>query len=227
MTTATSGSVGATPLNPSGKSRTGKASAKSTSPQWRYTLAVLVIAVVVLIPVFVTVMLAFRPQLQPTSHSFFTLENFSYVFSQTQILTWLRNSLTVTLATVLVAILVAAPAGYVLSRSRSKAVSGYALLLFIAQSFPQIVSIVPLFVLFAKFNLDDNLLGLAIVYVGVDDIGGDVDDGGLLRHDSRRAGGSVVDRRLFAVRGLRQDCPAQLAARRAVHRYLRLPPGLE
>jgi multiple sugar transport system permease protein len=165
--TATSGSVGATPLNPSGKSGTGKASMKSTSPRWRYTLAVLVIAVVVLIPVFVTVMLAFRPQLQSTSHSFFTLENFSYVFSQTQILTWLRNSLTVTLATVLVAILVAAPAGYVLSRSRSKAVSGYALLLFIAQSFPQIVSIVPLFVLFAKFNLDDNLLGLAIVYVSM------------------------------------------------------------
>jgi len=160
-------SVEATPVNPSGESGTGKASTKSTSPRWRYTLAVLVIALVVLIPVFVTVMLAFRPQLQSRSHSFFTLENFSYVFSQTQVLTWLRNSLTVTLATVLVAILVAAPAGYVLSRSRSKAVSGYALLLFIAQSFPQIVSIVPLFVLFAKFNLDDNLLGLAIVYVSM------------------------------------------------------------
>ena len=125
------------------------------------------IALVVLIPVFVTVVLAFRPQLQSTSHSFLTLENFTYVFSQTQVLTWLRNSLIVTLATVVVAILVAAPAGYVLSRSRSKAVSGYALMLFIAQSFPQIVSIVPLFVLFAKFNLVDNLLGLAILYVSI------------------------------------------------------------
>jgi multiple sugar transport system permease protein len=126
-----------------------------------------VIALIVLVPVFVTVVLAFRPQLQSTSHSFFTLENFTYVFSQTQVLTWLRNSLIVTLATVVVAILVAAPAGYVLSRSRSKAVSGYALMLFIAQSFPQIVSIVPLFVLFAKFNLVDNLFGLAILYVSI------------------------------------------------------------
>ena len=72
-----------------------------------------------------------------------------------------------TLATVLVAVFISAPAGYVLSRSRSKAISGYALLLFVVQSFPQIVSIVPLFVLFAKFNLDDNLLGLAIVYVSM------------------------------------------------------------
>jgi multiple sugar transport system permease protein len=153
------------PAPPPRGGKTKKAQPGWTSPQWRYTLTVLVIVLVLLIPVFVTVILAFRPQIQSTSHSYFTLQNFSYVFSQTGVLTWLRNSLAVTLATVLVAVCVAAPAGYVLSRGRSKAVSGYALLLFIAQSFPQIVSVVPLFVLFAKFNLDDNLLGLAIVYV--------------------------------------------------------------
>ena len=140
---------------------------RSRKARWPYTLALLVITVVVLIPVIVTVVLSFQPQLSSTSHSLFTLENFSYIFAHTQVLTWLRNSLIVTLATVVVAILVAAPAGYVLSRSRSKAISGYALLLFIAQSFPQIVSIVPLFVLFAKFNLVDNLLGLAILYVSI------------------------------------------------------------
>jgi multiple sugar transport system permease protein len=161
------GTAAANPLTTPDGSGTEEGPAVSTAPRWRYTLAVLVIALIVLVPVFVTVVLAFRPQLQSTSHSFFTLENFTYVFSQTQVLTWLRNSLIVTLATVVVAILVAAPAGYVLSRSRSKAVSGYALMLFIAQSFPQIVSIVPLFVLFAKFNLVDNLLGLAILYVSI------------------------------------------------------------
>jgi multiple sugar transport system permease protein len=160
-------SAEATSVTSPDESAAGAAPARSGAPRWRYTLAVLVITVVLLIPVFVTVMLAFRPQLSSTSHSFFTLQNFSYVFSQTQVLTWLRNSLIVTLATVLVAVIISAPAGYVLSRSRSKAVSGYALLLFAAQAFPQIVSIVPLFVLFAKFNLDDNLLGLAILYVSM------------------------------------------------------------
>jgi multiple sugar transport system permease protein len=109
---------------------------RSRKARWPYTLAVLVITVVVLIPVIVTVVLSFTPQLSSTSHSVFTLENFSYIFGQTQVLTWLRNSLIVTVATVLVAVIVAAPAGYVLSRSRSRAISGYALILFIAQSFP-------------------------------------------------------------------------------------------
>jgi multiple sugar transport system permease protein len=167
MRVSPDGAVRATSLTSADEFETREVPKKTKSSRWRYTLAVLVIALVVLIPVFVTVILAFQPQLQSTSHSSFTLENFSYIFSQTQVLTWLRNSLVVTLATVLVAVCISAPAGYVLSRSRSKAISGYALLLFVVQSFPQIVSIVPLFVLFSKFNLDDNLLGLAIVYVSM------------------------------------------------------------
>jgi len=162
MTASTTGRLEATT-----KARASQPRTRATAPRWRYTVLVSVVSVILLIPVFVTVVLAFQPQLQSTSHSAFTLANFSYVFSQTEVLTWLRNSLIVTLATVLVAVIIAAPAGYVLSRSRSKAVSGYALLLFVAQSFPQIVSVVPLFVLFAHFNLDDNLLGLAIVFVSM------------------------------------------------------------
>ena len=79
---------------------------------------------------------------------------------------WLSNSLGVTLATVVVSVIVAAPAGYVLSRGRSKAVSGYSLLLFVIQSLPVITAIIPLFVLFARIGLADNLIGLVIVYVG-------------------------------------------------------------
>ena len=116
MSASVVGTAAANPLTTPDGSGTEEGPAVSTAPRWRYTLAVLVIALIVLIPVFVTVVLAFRPQLQSTSHSFFTLENFTYVFSQTQVLTWLRNSLIVTLATVVVAILVAAPAGYVLAR---------------------------------------------------------------------------------------------------------------
>lgn len=44
--------------------------------------------------------------------------------------------------------------------------SGYSLLLFVVQSLPIITAVVPLFVLFAKMDLVDNLLGLTIIYVG-------------------------------------------------------------
>ena len=107
-----------------------------------------------------------RPGSFTTSTSFFTLQNFSYVFANTDVLLWLTNSLGVTIATVIVSVVVAAPAGYVLSRGRSKAVSGYSLLLFVIQSLPIITAVIPLFVLFARLGLADNLIGLVIVYVG-------------------------------------------------------------
>ena len=132
---------------------------------WRFAL-LLVICAVVLVPVLAVLWLSVRPSAQSTSTATFTLENFVLVFTQTQTLTWLANSLLVTLATVLVSVAVAAPAGYVLSRSRSRIVTGYSLLLFIVQSLPVITAVIPLFILFAQLRLVDNLVGLGIIYVG-------------------------------------------------------------
>ncbi len=132
---------------------------------WRFAL-LLVICAVVLVPVLAVLWLSVRPSAQSTSTATFTLENFVLVFTQTQTLTWLANSLLVTLATVLVSVVVAAPAGYVLSRSRSRIVTGYSLLLFIVQSLPVITAVIPLFILFAQIRLVDNLVGLGIIYVG-------------------------------------------------------------
>jgi multiple sugar transport system permease protein len=132
---------------------------------WRFT-AILAITVVVLVPVAVVVVLSLQPGLGANTTAPVTLQNFVYVFTSTETLTWLSNSMMVTLATVLVSVAVAAPAGYVLSRGRSKAVSSYSLLLFVVQSLPVITAVIPLFILFAKLQLVDNLVGLAIVYVG-------------------------------------------------------------
>ena len=135
------------------------------SGQWWRFVAILAITAIILVPIMVTVVLAFTPG--PTSTATgLTFENLANVFSGTLASTWLQNSLITTLATVAVAVAVAAPAGYVLSRGRSKAVSGYSLLLFVMQSLPVITSIVPLFILFAGMGLADNLMGLTIIYVG-------------------------------------------------------------
>jgi multiple sugar transport system permease protein len=146
------------------RERTQK-SDKGRRGQWGRFALILVITAFILIPVFVTVFLAVTPNPQ-TGQTGITFGNFVYVFGQTATLTWLGNSLTVTLASVVVAVVVAAPAGYVLSRGRSKLVSGYSLLLFVVQSLPVITSVVPLFILFANLGLVDNLLGIGIIYVG-------------------------------------------------------------
>jgi multiple sugar transport system permease protein len=131
---------------------------------WRFAL-ILAITAIVLIPIVVTIALSLTPARTSTATGL-TLENFRYIFAETLATTWLQNSLITTLATVVVSVAVAAPAGYVLSRGRSKAVSGYSLLLFVMQSLPIITSVVPLFILFAGLGLVDNLLGLTIIYVG-------------------------------------------------------------
>ncbi|MCI0143212.1 carbohydrate ABC transporter permease [Arthrobacter sp. KN11-1C] len=131
---------------------------------WRFVL-ILAITAIVLVPIMVTVILALTPGPNSTATGL-TLENITGVFSKTLAGTWLTNSLITTLSTVVVSVAVAAPAGYVLSRGRSKAVSGYSLLLFVMQSLPIITSVVPLFILFAGMGLVDNLLGLIIIYVG-------------------------------------------------------------
>jgi multiple sugar transport system permease protein len=134
--------------------------------QWWRFAALIAISIIVLVPVFATVLLSLTPSTTSANTNLITLENFANVFANSDVLLWLTNSLGVTLATVVVSVVVAAPAGYVLSRGRNKAVSAYSLLLFVIQSLPVITAIIPLFVLFANIGLADNLIGLVIVYVG-------------------------------------------------------------
>jgi multiple sugar transport system permease protein len=127
---------------------------------------ILVVTAIALAPIAVVILLAFRPGTGSPSHAAVTTQNLVRVFRDTPTLEWLRNSLAVTLSTVLVSVAVAAPAGYVLSRGRGHAVSGYSLLLFVVQSFPVITSVIPLFILFIKLHLVDSLTGLTIIYAG-------------------------------------------------------------
>jgi multiple sugar transport system permease protein len=132
---------------------------------WRFA-AILVITLVVLVPVFAVVGLSLQPSLGSTSTATFTPENFVNIWTQTDVLTWLKNSMIVAIFTVLVSVAVAAPAGYVLSRGRSRLVSGFSLVLFIVQSLPIVTAVIPLFILFAHLGLVDSLTGITIIFIG-------------------------------------------------------------
>jgi multiple sugar transport system permease protein len=129
------------------------------------SLILLVVTIVALVPIGVTVILSLEPNAGLGSGSV-TLDNFVSVLTTTLTPVWLRNSLVVSLLSVVIAVGVAAPAGYVLSRGRSRIVSGYSLLLFVVQSLPVITAVIPLFIVFANLGLVDNEWGLAIVYIG-------------------------------------------------------------
>jgi multiple sugar transport system permease protein len=141
----------------------GKPAGKS-GRWWRFT-ALAAIAVVVLVPLVAVVALSVEPSLGSAATGP-TLQNYVAVFTQTDVTVWIGNSLLVTLATVVVSVMIAAPAGYVLSRGRGRLVVWFSLSLFVIQSLPVITAVIPLFVLFAQFGLVDTLGGIILIYVG-------------------------------------------------------------
>jgi multiple sugar transport system permease protein len=166
MTTQASVSLpttaGATTKSEVRRRRLGEEGARG---QWWRFVAIIIITAVVLVPIIAVIGLSFQPGLGSAATGF-TFENYGLIFQQTGVLTWLTNSLIVTVVTVIISVVVAAPAGYVLSRGRNRLVSGYSLVLFIVQSLPVVTAVIPLFILFAALGLVDNLLGVIIIYVG-------------------------------------------------------------
>ncbi|NTJ62876.1 carbohydrate ABC transporter permease [Agrobacterium rhizogenes] len=131
---------------------------------WTRTLVLALMTLVALSPILVIFGLALRPRLY-SDVTGPTLETFVYVIRNTDILVWLKNSLIVSVIASCLALFVAAPAGYVLSRARGGAVSLYSMLIFIIQSFPIVVFIIPLFIMLSWIGLVDTLAGVSIIYV--------------------------------------------------------------
>ena len=129
----------------------------------------LVVTAVLLVPVAVPFWRAFGPDRRTGSPGGLDglLAAVGRALREDAVRTWLTNSLLVTTATLVVSLLVAAPAGYVLSRGRSRSVRGLALLVFGIQSVPILMFTVPLFVLFTRLRLNDTLPGVTVVYVGL------------------------------------------------------------
>jgi multiple sugar transport system permease protein len=142
----------------------------SARGRWLRFVLLLAATAILLSPVLVTVWRAFAPEGIGSNWSAAlpaALGSFLGVFQNPTIATWFTNSTMVTAATVVVTVIVAAPAGYVLSRGRGRGVTAFALSIFALQALPIVLFLVPLFVIFAGLGLVDNLVGLTIVYIGL------------------------------------------------------------
>jgi N,N'-diacetylchitobiose transport system permease protein len=135
----------------------------------------LIIALVTLFPIFWMVSTAFKPSqeifsLTPSllpAHP--TLGNFSRVISGQasgigSVWLFFRNSLSVTLATVLIASLISLLASVAVARFRFRLRSSFLIMLLIVQMIPGQALIIALFVDFNRLGLLENLAGLVIVY---------------------------------------------------------------
>jgi N,N'-diacetylchitobiose transport system permease protein len=135
----------------------------------------LIIALVTLFPIFWMVSTAFKPSqeiysLTPSllpAHP--TLGNFSAVISGQasgigSVWLFFRNSLSVTLATVLIASVVSLLASVAVARFRFRLRASFLVMLLIVQMIPGQALIIALFVDFNKLGLLENLGGLVFVY---------------------------------------------------------------
>ena len=135
----------------------------------------LIIALVTLFPIFWMISTAFKPSQEIYSltpsllpiHP--TLHNFSQVMSGQasgigSVWLFFRNSLSVTLATVLIASLLSLLASVAVARFRFRLRASFLIMLLIVQMIPGQALIVALFLDFNRIGLLQNLGGLVIVY---------------------------------------------------------------
>ncbi len=95
-----------------------------------------------------------------------TLDNVCTVVMETMFVRNLRNSLIVGIATVLVVVVVTAPAGYALSRFKFRGRTLFSTLLLATQAFPGIIMALGLLTVLIAYGLVNRLPGLIIMHAG-------------------------------------------------------------
>ncbi len=93
-----------------------------------------------------------------------TWENFRSVLFETTFTTHLRNSAIVALSTVLLAVVVTAPAGYALSRFKFRGRTIFSMWLLATQAFPGIIMVLGLFTVLNVYGLINRLPGLIVMH---------------------------------------------------------------
>jgi len=141
--------------------RPRRRSTRPTAGAWLRSAVLLVVTVLALVPL-VPILL---PLVVGRDGSFAPLRVLLQL-GEGPTLRWFLNSVFVTACTVVGVLAVAAPAGYALSRGRSRGLSVYSVVLFGLQSLPAMVLLPPLFVMLVQIGGNDNLVWLTILYIG-------------------------------------------------------------
>ncbi|MBE5994835.1 MAG: sugar ABC transporter permease [Paenibacillaceae bacterium] len=95
-----------------------------------------------------------------------TLKNYKAILVEEPFLIWLKNSVVLSLGTMILAMGTSVTASYAFSRFRFRGRNEMLKLLLILNAFPQILSMFAIFRLFKNMNLLNNYIGLILIYAG-------------------------------------------------------------
>lgn len=97
-----------------------------------------------------------------------TMDNYIAVFTEEPILLWLKNSLILAVATLLLSLGTGIPAAYVFSRKTFPGRKAILRILILLYAFPSLLSMTALYKLLSPMGLINTEIGLIIVYVGTE-----------------------------------------------------------
>ena len=104
--------------------------------------------------------LHFPPPLFPQEISF---TEFAQLFNGHPIALWLRNSFLIALIAMLLCMILSVMGAYALSSLRWKGRSAFGLFLLVTQMLPEILVLIPLYVIYRRLNMLDSLPALALI----------------------------------------------------------------
>lgn len=130
------------------------------------------ICFVVLLPILYALSISFNANNSILGSDFtfipreFTLANYRSVIVDQPILLWFSNTLILAVSSVLIALGVAIPGAYSMSRRRFRGRVALTKTLILLHSFPAILSMFAIFRVFSPLGLVNSRLGLTIIYIG-------------------------------------------------------------
>ncbi|MBM7837117.1 multiple sugar transport system permease protein [Alkalihalobacillus xiaoxiensis] len=110
-----------------------------------------------------TELFAVPPSILPS----WQFENYWQVLQTTPVLTYLWNSFRLVILTVIFTLVIALPAAFALSRFKMRGKSGFLLVVLMTQMISAVVIAIPLYRLFASWDLLNNFLIILAIYVAV------------------------------------------------------------
>lgn len=144
---------------------------KKHNRKWPTYLALTILSIFILFPVFWMISISFRPngdvftypvQILPKN---FTLEAYEAVFNNPQIGTYFFNSYVNGMIVTLISVVVGVMAGYGVSRYEFKGKTVFNTCVIATQTIPSVTLIIPFFILMVAYNLFDTRLALIVAYI--------------------------------------------------------------
>jgi multiple sugar transport system permease protein len=151
-------------------SRKGSPSFRRRAGRGLAYLAAVLIALYILIPIYLITVMAFSPRdvvygypkpLFPQQISFETLRFFLGAYG---VLDSVKTSVIVAILTLVISMLIGAPAGYALARYLFAGQDMFRVLILSTRAFPVVILSIPLIATYLRWNLDDTALGVALLH---------------------------------------------------------------